>query len=408
MRKQYSWMSLLIACVAIPLCSCASYVYNVPNQTPGGASNSTGRLAIADEGRILLFQPPLSNNASATIVLGQDGFDSNSTGPAAPDSLMWPAGMATDPSGDLFVADFGHCRVLEFTPPFSNRKSASLVIGQPGFSGGEYPSCSTSGPSGMLAPSSVAFDQQGNLWVADASRVTEYVPPFTNGMAASVAIGQPDLNGGLTCNGSAPTAAAPPSPTASTFCGATSIAVDAHGNLWVTDEWNSRVLEFRPPFSNGMAASMELGQPAPGGLSSVTKSGPTAASFLTPVALAFDPVGDLWVADSYGNRVLEFIPPFTDGMPAALVIGEPNFNTYKLQPTSAQSLSFPNGLTFDQSGDLIISDQEHSRVLLFEAPFVSGMNASLVLGQSSMSSEVTAHTTSASTLVRPDGVLWVK
>ena len=39
-------------------------------------------------------------------------------------------------------------------------------------------------------------------------------------------------------------------------------AFDGSGNLWVADAFNQRVLEYTPPFSNGMAASLELGQPS--------------------------------------------------------------------------------------------------------------------------------------------------
>ncbi|HET7344581.1 MAG TPA: hypothetical protein VFJ05_01750 [Nitrososphaeraceae archaeon] len=47
----------------------------------------------------------------------------------------------------------------------------------------------------MYAPEGIALDSGGNLWIADNvnHRVLEYVPPFTNGKAANVVLGQPDL-----------------------------------------------------------------------------------------------------------------------------------------------------------------------------------------------------------------------
>src|SRR5207302_9544128 len=99
--------------------------------------------------------------------------------------LAKPLIFAFDPSGDLWVPTGN--RILEFTPPFSSGMPASLVIGQKNFTT-NFPARSK---DGLLAPSAVAFDQSGNMWVLDVSnRVLEFIPPFNNGMNASLVIGQ--------------------------------------------------------------------------------------------------------------------------------------------------------------------------------------------------------------------------
>src|SRR6185437_14084343 len=110
--------------------------------------------------------------------------------------------------------------------------------------------------AGMLQePSAVAVDSKGDLWVLDSqlAEAFEYVPPFSTGMSASLVIGTgPCEIGRGTFN----------SPTARNFCYPQGIAFGPKGDLWISDWGYSRVVEFTPPFSTGMAASLEIGEPA--------------------------------------------------------------------------------------------------------------------------------------------------
>jgi len=115
--------------------------------------------------------------------------------------------------------------------------------------------------------------------------------------------------------------------------------VTGSGHLAVSDWGNHRVLEFVPPFSTGMAASLELGFPACVGMNSPTPFAdgwtcPSDGYFCGPGALAFDSEGNLWVSDAGKNRILEFSPPFSSGMAASLVIGQPDFTSGSLKPTA--------------------------------------------------------------------------
>src|SRR5208282_1420537 len=73
---------------------------------------------------------------------------------------------------------------------------------------------------------------------------------------------------------------------------------DSHGNMWVADVVNNRVLEFKPPFSDGMNAALVIGQ-----ASFTSSTAATTQSGLNdPVDLASDSHGNLWVTDSGNNR----------------------------------------------------------------------------------------------------------
>ncbi len=245
-----------------------------------------------------------------------------------------------------------------------------IVLGQPDFT--TVTAGQPSSPTTIGNPTAVAFDSKGDLWVVDSSnnRVLEYEPPFTTGEAASLVIGQTSLTG-----------SGDSSPAGSLF-GPTGIAFDPSGNLWVVDTGNNRVLEFKTPFSNGESASLVIGQPTFGGYIGQTTSGGLNA----PSYVAFDPSGNLWVTDQGNNRVLEFAAPFSIGEKASVVIGHANFTSFAPSSTvTAKSLFEPIGIAFDSKGDLWVADSGDDRVLEYTAPFSIGDSAAIaVIGQSSL------------------------
>jgi sugar lactone lactonase YvrE len=201
------------------------------------------------------------------------------------------------------------------------------------------------------------------------------------------------------------TAGQPPSPT--TIGNPTAIAFDSKGDLWVVDNSNNRVLEYKPPFSIGEAASLVIGQTS---LTGTGDSSPSGGLF-GPTGLAFDAGGNLWVVDSGNNRVLEFKSPFTNGESASLVIGQPTFGGY-IGTTTSGGLNSPSYVAFDPSGNLWVTDQGNNRVLEFTAPFSTGQKAFRVIGQENFTSSAPAST--ANGLFEPLGIafdskgdLWV-
>jgi len=290
----------------------------------------------------------------------------------------------------LFVSDGGNNRVLIYNSPFSTGESGNVVLGQADF---------TTGTSGLTAatfnqPANIAEDSAGNIYVGDTlnNRVLQFQPPFSNGMSASLAIGQPDFVTGTPNTTQNGLGALTP-----LNGGPVGLAFDGSGNLWVADFGNSRILQFKPPFATGMNASLVLGQTDfTSGAGATTNSG-----LRGPESIAFDASGDLWVSDTYNNRVLEFAPPFADGMTASLVIGQADFVSSGAA-TTASGLDFPTGLALDSSGNLWIGDSDNSRVLQFAPPLANGMSASLALGQASFTTSTPAATQNG--LSRPFGL----
>jgi len=378
--------------------------------TGGGnnAGQATRLLLVADtmNHRLLGYNAAFTTGESATLVLGQANFTAglaNQGGPVGANTMSGPFGSAVDTAGNLFVADSGNCRVLRFTTPFTNGMSATLVLGKAALTDTCVPGVAATATS-LSAPAGLAFDSSGNLWVADNSnsRVVEYRPPFSNGMPATLSIGQTSTGASAGCNqGGAPTATTLCLPGPPGFP-PSFIAFDSMGNLWVGDEGNNRALKYSPPFTTGMVASVAIGQP-----DFISNSCLTSATGMCGAAgVAFDHAGNLWVGDDGNCRALQFTPPFSTNMAASLELGQAagggQFTAQCTAATSQSGLSDADGLAFDSSGNLFVMDAGDNRTMVFSPPFSSGMNAAKVIGQADFISSGAA--TTAATQNLPLGV----
>jgi len=313
----------------------------------GIAFDSAGNLWIVDTGfnRILKFSPPFSTAENASLVLGQANFTSTAAA-LSQQGLDQPYGIAFDKGGNMWVSDTNNNRIVEYPAPFRDGEQASTVIGSPSFNKGVYPTSASS----LAAPYGIMFDKDGNLWTVDYydNRILEYKPPFASGMNASLVLGQYDFtgnSGGTTRN---------------TLNLPSNIAFDIKGDLWATDSLNNRVLEFPYPFSTAENASLVLGQKD----FVSTYAGISNDSLNTPYGITFDQQGNMWVADGNNARVLEYMPPFTDGMPASVVLGQATFEGMHMG-TSASLLAEPYDVRADKTGNLWVADTENNRVVEF-------------------------------------------
>jgi sugar lactone lactonase YvrE len=435
------------------------------NQPQGATRDSTGHIWVSDSAnhRILRFSPPFSTGMNADLVLGQADFVSgtaNGAGAVAANTLNFPGSLAFDAAGNLWVADSVNHRLLRFNAPIASGASASLVLGQAGFTTSSANRGGGPAANTLARPSGLAVDGAGNVWVPDTSnnRILRYNTPISNGMNAGLVLGQTTFTAWTANRGGAVAA--------NTLDQPAGLALDDGGALWVADGSNHRVLRFAPAFSNGMNATRVLGQPdfthnttdlvdAKGfhnpwfvvvdhahDRAFVSDAGNnrvlwwnSAANLVTgkpadgvigqpdfnsnsnfplnagslnyPLGLAVDSSGALWVGDDINNRVLRFTPPFSAGMSADLVLGQPNFTSsaaVAASPPTAASLNVPYGVAIDTTGAVFVADYSNGRILRYRAPFSSGMSADLVLGQANFTAQV-ALPLSASLIINPAGLL---
>ena len=244
-----------------------------------------GKLYVADtqDDRILIYNKiPTTNNVAADVVVGQPDFTSfvqpdltqTSAAPAA-NNMEDPVSVTTDAT-HMYVADLGQSRVLIFnTIPTTNGASADVVVGQPNMN-------SAADNNSFLVPTSPTVDADGN-----DMGVTPVLCQST----------------GNDSDGSALFPAR---------CAATlsfpRYALSDGKRLFIADGGNDRVLVFNSiPRTNGVRADVILGEPDE--FTDNTGQNPSGSdAFQTPNSLVWDGVNNLYVSDTYNNRVVVYSP----------------------------------------------------------------------------------------------------
>ena len=282
------------------------------------AVDASGNLFIADSqnnNRIRKVSP----NGIITTVAGNGRNDfCGDGGLATAACLNQPGGIAVDASGNLFIADSYNGRVRKVSP------SGFITT----VAGGGMPSddLGDGGPatSASLSPADVAVDAFGNVFIADyiTSRIRKVSP---NGIITTVA-GNGDY--GFSGDGG-------PAASASLYF-PTGVAVDASGNLFIADIYNSRIRKVSP---NGVittvAGNGDYGFSGDSGQA-------TAASMFEPSSVAVDSLGNLLIADSENNRVREVSGP----CPASVNLSfSGQYLQYMVASFTAPSSSNPNSST---------------------------------------------------------------
>jgi sugar lactone lactonase YvrE len=261
---------------------------------------------------------------------------------------------------------------------------ADIVLGQPDFT--DNPENFTSA-AGLHSPTAVAVDTSvvpNRLYISDSAnnRVLGYndVATLMTGGLADLVIGQPAFSsngcntGGLS---------------AGSLCVPDGVAVDASGNLYVTDTNNNRVLEFDTPFAGcgsfpcvGGSANEVFGQGGSFYSATCNNGGLSKNSLCKPFGVALDTSGNLYVSDSSNNRVLEYNTPLSNTS-ADQVFGQGgSFSSDLCESLSAHSLCTPYGITLDAGGNLYVADEGNNRVLEYNRPFNTNPAAATVFGQS--------------------------
>jgi hypothetical protein len=211
-----------------------------------------------------------------------------------PGVLDTPGGLALSASGDLFVADTGHCRVLVVPATSGTRYGLRLHAGRAATLAGG--TCAGAGSIGH--PSGVAVDTQGDVYIAEATaQRVQVVRPAGRSVVTVAGTGQAGFNG----DGLAATASELDEPTG--------VAVDGSGDLVIADTANCRVRVLAARSATVFGRAMTDGRlytvAGTGVCGSAGQGGPVAAAQLwNPVAVAVDSAGDLLVADDGDQSVL--------------------------------------------------------------------------------------------------------
>ena len=302
----------------------ATWSVDVPRSI---AADRAGNLYFVDQNSVLRLD---ATTGVLTLVAGngEPGF-SGDNGPATSAQLANPAGLAVDSAGNLYIADGYNYRIREV----SNGVITALAgNGTPGFSGDNGPA--TSAQLGF--PSGIAVDSAGNLYIADT--YNHRVRKVSNGVITNVAGGGPSLGD----NGPAASAQ---------VLYPYGVAVDSAGNLYIADSGHNRVRKV----SNGVITTV-----AGNGVCCFSgDNGPAASAQLyAPGGVAMDSAGSLYIADTVNNRIRKV----SNGLITTVAgNGTQGFSGDNGPGTSAQ-LNRPGGVAVDSAGNLYIADTWNNRI----------------------------------------------
>lgn len=376
--------------------------------------DSAGNLYVADESNSRVLYYP-KGSTTATAVYGQGGDFTTGGNAQNATTLAFPHGLAIDGGGNLYVADSGNNRVLFYpagtgctapnTP--SGCGTATKVWGQAGLF--------TTNTGATTAatfdyPLGVGVDSSGDLYVdeEDNNRVT-FFPPGSGCTAPATPVGCGVATQVYGQGGSFTTQTVNKGGiSASSFDRTQGLGLDGGGNLYVADAYNNRVLFFAaksgctaPSIPSGCATATRVyGQGGSFTTGTVNNGGISANSLRHPASVAIDRNNGVYVTDGQNNRALFFPPGSTT---ASAVYGQAGNFTTATSGTTATRLSYPHGLSVDNSGNVYIADHDNNRVLLFAKAAIAGTvtfkDGSTALATATLSANAVATFTTSSLAV---------
>ena len=244
----------------------------------GLAMDSAGDLYISDSNNHKVRKVNTSGIISTVAGNGAPGF-SGDNGPATGAMLNYPAGIAVDGAGNLYIADESNNRIRRVSPD-------GIILTVAG--NGNVVSAGDGGPATSAAfsqPGGVMVDSAGNLYFTDRGRIRKV---NTAGIIGTLA-----GTGTLGNSGDGGPA------TSAQIRGGGGMVVDRFGNLYFADISNQRVRKIDAAGIITTIAGSTLGFSGDGGPAS-------AAKLAVPHDVVLDAAGNLYVSDT-GNHVIRKI-----------------------------------------------------------------------------------------------------
>ena len=255
-------------------------------QPHGLAVDGAGNVYVADYYNYAIRK--IAPDGSVSTVAGSVGEPGSADGSGNAARFDKPVAVAVDAAGALFVADSGNHTVRRVTPD----GAVTTLAGRPG----EQGSADGSGREARFrSPSGVAVDGAGNVYVADAGNHT--VRKITSSGAVTTLAGKAELKGGSMVGGFADGKGA-----AAKFKAPRGVAVDGAGNVFVADTENAVIRKVLP---DGTVKTL-AGSAGSAGYANGTGA---VARFSGPQSVAVDAGGNVYVTDA-GNQVVRKVTSY--------------------------------------------------------------------------------------------------
>ena len=299
------------------------------NNPSGIKRDSSGFLYIADAGNHRIRRIDLQ--ANVTTYSGRGFFRGATNGSSLLSRFNNPQGMAYDSQGNLYIADTGNHRIRMVDT--QGNVTTFAGTGTAGLFEGPRLQARFSSPTALV------FDTNGNLFITDASNFRVRMIDPT---------GEVTTFAGGTSTGTADGAA-----TDARFSSSmTEIIRDNQNNLYITDRGNHRIRVITPA---GIVSTLA------GSTSGFLNALGTAARFNGPRGLAIGPNGNLYVADESNNRIrmISLAPGDYGNVTTAVGSGTQGLLD---GPAATARFNSPMGIAIDNNGNLFIADRLNYRL----------------------------------------------
>lgn len=279
------------------------------------AVDSAGNLYIATTSQVL----KIDQNGLLTLVAGSgvSGF-SGDGGPATNASLANPLGVAVDGRGNIFIADQANNRIRKVAAG-SGTITTYAGNGHVGWSSDGVSATAT----GLYLPGAVALDSGGNLYIADTQDNRVRRVDAATGIITTYAGNGDYLFAG---DGDLASNSAVPFPQG--------LAFDSSDNLYIVD--GSR--RIRKVTKTTQRISTIAGGGRMGGQDGIPA---TSASDISPQGIAVSSSGDVYFSDPYSNSIRKV------SASSGLIL------------TAGSGLNFPQAVAIDSTGNLFVADTGH-------------------------------------------------
>lgn len=238
-----------------------------------------------------------------------------------------PHDVAVDAQGNVYAVLYGNHRIAKITPSGSMTVLAGNGVAT--FADG------TGTAASFWSPTGITIDQQGTLYVVDRSnqRIRKISPSgVTTTLAGNGVAGYTNGVG-----------------TAASFYSPSDVAVDLQGNVYVAEWQNHCVRKITP---GGVVSTL-----AGGAGSGYADGSGSAAKFNTPYGINIDTQGNLYVAEWFNHCIRRVTP---SGVVTTLL---GNGTSGFAEGTGVLArFSSPVGIAVDEQGILYVGDQSNQRI----------------------------------------------
>ena len=249
----------------------------------GVALDKAGNIYIPDDLNNRVRRIDAATGIITTIAgTGTPGSSGNG-GPAVKAELYWPTGVAVDAAGDVYISNLGD-NLIQKIDAATGLISTVAGTGGFGYNGDGIPATSAT----VWAPYGVGLDLAGNLYIMDGGNYRVRRVDATTGMISTVA---GNGTSGFSGDGGPATSATISAPGGD-------IVFDSAGSLYFEDTGNNRIR--RVDSATGIITTYAGdGAPSYGG-----DGGPAnLAQIQSPNGLAFDSAGNLYIGDTFNQRI---------------------------------------------------------------------------------------------------------